>query len=152
MIFDKISYDQITAPSIILFAFGAFFMMVPVYRIVGKSLSNKSCYNQHENVQEKNMDDDYENFRTQFLSEYDRSNPVTNAAAMKDYFNFLQRKVELIKENSKTLRIEKRTATWLFLINFEARLRWACTMVTHQATMSICRLDSSMALRDFLDP
>lgn len=93
MIFDKINHDRLTVPSIILFAFGLFFMIVPLYRIVGRAFAEKSCYNQHDKVQEKNMDDPYENFRTQFLSEYDRSNPITNAKAMKEYFNFLQRRI-----------------------------------------------------------
>lgn len=94
MIFDKINHNEITVPSIVIVAAGGFFTLVPIYRIIGRGLGKTACYRTHEHEQEKDMDTDYTNFRTQFLSEYDRANPITHGKAMQEYFKFLERKME----------------------------------------------------------
>lgn len=92
MIFDKFNYDKLTIPSIVIFAIGGSSMLFPYYRIFGACASKMDCYSGNKNVQEKNLDSEYKHFRTYFLTEYDRANPITSQEAMQDYMNFLMSK------------------------------------------------------------
>lgn len=99
-------------PSIVIVAVGGFLTLVPVYRIMGRCIGKMSCYRRYENTVEKDLDENYENMRTRFLSEYDRSNPITHAKAMQEYFRFLESRPSFTEKPLPTLKKEKRTATW----------------------------------------
>lgn len=125
---------------------------MPVYRGIGKLVGKLSCYRKNEAVQEKDLDTDYENFRTQFLSEYDRSNPITHAKAMKDYFKFLERKTAFTEAPTPMPKIEKSLAVWFSSIKCEAKP----TLEAIQATLPTKKRhylpDSSKALKPCSDP
>lgn len=89
MIFDKFSYDYLTIPSIVIFAIGGSGIFFPWYRIFGTCAANLDCYNTHKDKVEQNIDGAYEHFRTYFVTEYDRANPLTADEAMEEYMTFL---------------------------------------------------------------
>lgn len=88
MIFDKFTYDKLTVPSVIIFAIGGSALFFPYYRILGACAASLSCYDK-ETGREQNNTLPYKNFRTCFLTEYDRANPLTSAEATKEYDHFL---------------------------------------------------------------
>lgn len=94
MIFDKFTYDKLTVPSIVIFAIGASSMLFPYYQIFGTCAGSMDCYTSHKDKVEKNMKVEYKHFRTYFLTEYERVNPITAARGMEEYMNFLMSRLE----------------------------------------------------------
>ena len=94
MIFDKILYDDISNISWGVFIFGAASIVIPFYQIVAQFARKLGCFKSNYNS-EQNFKVHYDKFRLKFLTEYDRSNPITSSQAMKDYFVFLSGRLVL---------------------------------------------------------
>ena len=88
MIFDKILYDNINGISWGVFIYGAVSIIIPFYQIIAGLSRKLGCFKSNYNS-EQNFKVHYDKFRLKFLTEYDRSNPITSTQAMKDYFVFL---------------------------------------------------------------
>lgn len=93
MIFDKLLFGDINMISIILFAFGAFNLFFPLWQPLGTYLKRFECLSSNTNVVEEHYTEPYEKFRVKFVSEYDRSNPITSGESFKEYFEFLKSKI-----------------------------------------------------------
>jgi len=91
MIFDKLLYDKIHLISIGYFVVGCICLLVPYYKPLGRCLG-AACLRKGKNMTEKNAGLPYKDFRTKFMTEYDRANPVTSEKAMKEYFDYLSNK------------------------------------------------------------
>lgn len=67
------------------------FVFVPLYLFIYDLLTY--CRKSKQvHSKEQNYEVDYDEIRTKFTNEYDRSNPVTKDQALKEYFNFIKSK------------------------------------------------------------
>lgn len=92
MIFDKMLRGEINVLSYILFGFGCLFLLSPMYLFIGKLFPKALFNSEASKMMEKNYDIPYEELRFKLATEYDRCNPMTKAAAMKEYFAFMKTK------------------------------------------------------------
>lgn len=115
MIFDKLMYDQIKSISLILFLIGVGFMFLPIYSLIGNLFKSISCLASGEVRKEKNYKSDYNQFRTKFQTEYARANPITRSEGMREYFQFLNRKVVVNLENFKNNEDKAKNANAMLL-------------------------------------
>lgn len=89
LIFDKFNYNELTITSFVIFAVGASSIFFPYYRIFGSCAASMDCYSKYKDNKEKNLDVEYRHFRTYFLTEYERVNPITATEGSQEYMNFL---------------------------------------------------------------
>lgn len=88
MIFDKMLRDKIELSSIVIFAVGCLFFLVPVHQLMRPLF--KCFMFTADSAEEANFTVPYTKMRPKFFTEYDRSNPITKAAALKQYFAFMK--------------------------------------------------------------
>lgn len=90
MIFDLMLRSQAGGYGIAMFVFGLLFVFIPFQRPM-EMVFECICFN--ERHRERRINDSYYTMRHKFLTEYDRSNPVTQRMGMKNYGKFMRGKV-----------------------------------------------------------
>lgn len=88
-IFDKILKGQITAYAWTILSIGMLSVFIPLHLLIYDVLVC-TCKLKHSQMDEQHIDEDYDDMRTKFLNEYDRSNPVTKDQALAEYFQFIK--------------------------------------------------------------
>ena len=79
------------ALSVVMLVLGSISIIYPFYLLFLNTF--KDCCNKDAKAQEQNYVVDYDEIRIRFTNEYDRANPLTKEAALKDYFQFMQCKL-----------------------------------------------------------
>jgi hypothetical protein len=90
-IFDKILGDRVSDYSWSILGIGIVSVFMPLYLPLFDVIQR--CRKSNRVLaREQNYDEEYDDIRTKFSNEYDRSNPVTKDGALKDYFSFMRSK------------------------------------------------------------
>lgn len=97
MIFDLILRSKAGAWGITIFVFGLLFVFIP-FQLLFEIVFRCTCF--RERYKEKRANESYYTMRHKFLTEYDRSNPVTYRMGLKNYGKFMKGKLELFPNKS----------------------------------------------------